>query len=339
MAQRQDHEAHGAHDDTKPALVLGGTGSFGGAVARELASRGRAVRLMSRNAGRAKQVFADCPGIEIVAGDVQEAPQLHSAAQGCSLIVHGVNYPYDRWVPYMHTATLNVISAARKVGADVLFPGNVYGYGAQGPAPLTESAPVKPNSRKGRFRIRLEQTLAEATQNPTGEDENELAPIRVLVVRGGDYYGPTVRNELADWVFDRARQGKAQTVFGRMDVAHEWLFVPDLARAAVDLLAVRDKLAAFDVVNVPGHLADSKAAFCREVAEVAGNPGLKAKAMPWWQVQLFGLFNGPARELLEMRYLFDTTVCLDGSRLRELLPAFTPTPLDEAMRITLESYK
>ncbi|MDG2269495.1 MAG: NAD(P)H-binding protein, partial [Alphaproteobacteria bacterium] len=200
MVRSQQSGAHNAPDDTKPALVLGGTGSFGGAVARELVSRGRSVRLLVRSPGRAKQIFAGCSSIEIVAGDVQEISQLQSAAQGCSLIVHGVNYPYDCWVPYMHTATLNVISAARDVGADVLFPGNVYGYGAQGPAPLSEGAAVKPNSRKGRFRIRLEQTLAEATRVSAEGDDTKPKPIRVLVVRGGDYFGPTVRNELADWV-------------------------------------------------------------------------------------------------------------------------------------------
>jgi len=336
----------------KPALILGATGSFGGAVAREWASRGGRVRAVARNAALAEAALAGIPDVEVIAGDVQDARQLRAAAEGCGVIVHGVNYPYDRWVPYMHTATLNVIAAARSSGARVLFPGNVYGYGAQTAEPLAEDAPMQPNSRKGRFRVRLEETLAEATREPEAapesgaggaggvEEDNETPPppIRVLVVRGGDYFGPTVHNELQDWVFGRARQGKAQTVFGALKAAHEYLYVPDLARAAVDLLALGDRLVAFEVVNVPGHVAESQRAFCADVARLAGHAGLRAKAMPWWMVRLVGLINGPARELIEMGYLFEGPVRLDGAKLRTLLPEFAATPLDDAIRATLDSY-
>ena len=340
-------------DDTSPALVLGGTGSFGGAMARELSQRGRPVRLLARNPARAEAALAGLSGIDVQPGDVLDATQVKAAASGCDLIVHGVNYPYDKWVPYMHTATLNVIAAARAAGASVVFPGNIYGYGIQASAPLTEDAPMQPNSRKGRFRVRLEETLEAATREPAPEPEPgpappagaeaaeevpPLPPIRVLIVRGGDYFGPTVGNELQDWVFARAKQGKAQTVFGRLDAGHEYLYVPDLARAAVDLLALGDRLAPFEVVNVPGYVADSQRAFCAAVAAAAGHPGLVAKAMPWWMVRLFGLFNGPARELLEMRYLFENPVRLDGSKLQRLLPDFEPTPLEAAIRETLARY-
>ena len=95
-------------DDTSPALVLGGTGSFGGAMARELSQRGRPVRLLARNPARAEAALAGLSGIDVQPGDVLDATQVKAAASGCDLIVHGVNYPYDKWVPYMHTATLNV---------------------------------------------------------------------------------------------------------------------------------------------------------------------------------------------------------------------------------------
>jgi hypothetical protein len=52
-----------------------------------------------------------------------------------------------------------------------------------------------------------------------------------------------------------------------------------------------------------------------------------------------GLFSGIVRELIELRYLFDDCVILDGSRLRQLLLRFTDTPAREAVRETLESYR
>jgi hypothetical protein len=56
-------------------------------------------------------------------------------------------------------------------------------------------------------------------------------------------------------------------------------------------------------------------------------------------VQLGGLVNPVMRELMEMRYLFEQAVVLDGARLRQLLPDYADTPLDEAIRATLESYR
>lgn len=107
-------------------LVLGATGGFGGAMIEALRDAGRPVRALVRNPGRAKRRWGNDAGIEIVAGDVQSRTALIEAAEGCAAIVHGINYPYDRWVPYMQTATLNVIAAARASDALVLFPGNVY---------------------------------------------------------------------------------------------------------------------------------------------------------------------------------------------------------------------
>jgi len=42
---------------------------------------------------------------------------------------------------------------------------------------------------------------------------------------------------------------------------------------------------------------------------------------------------------MELRYLFDTSIILDGSRLRQLLPQFADTPIEEAVRLTVESYR
>jgi hypothetical protein len=42
---------------------------------------------------------------------------------------------------------------------------------------------------------------------------------------------------------------------------------------------------------------------------------------------------------MELRYLFDQSVILEGSKLRQTLPEFKDTPIAEAIRVTLESYQ
>jgi hypothetical protein len=42
---------------------------------------------------------------------------------------------------------------------------------------------------------------------------------------------------------------------------------------------------------------------------------------------------------MEMRYLFDQSVILEGSKLLRTLPDFKQAPIAEAIRVTLESYQ
>ena len=80
--------------------------------------------------------------------------------------------------------------------------------------------------------------------------------------------------------------------------------------------------------------------WAREVAPAAaGPPRLGVRRMPWWLMGLAGRFNPVVREVLEMRYLFDEAVVLDDPRFRQLLPTFKATPLDAAVRETLDSYR
>lgn len=310
-------------------LVLGATGGFGGAMARELAMRGHRVRVLARDPLRAADALSDYPDFQIVAGDALNPDSLFAAAEGASVIVHGVNYPYHRWVPYMVRATANVAAAARRTRATVLFPGNVYGLGEQTERPLSEAAPMRPSTRKGALRTNLETTL----RATVGDG------VQVIVLRANDYFGPTVRNPLVDRMFGNAARGKAMMVLGNVDVRHQWAYLPDAARAGAMLLERRGQLDEFDVFHFAGHLADPQRDFLEQIANLAGHPGLAIRPAPWWLVRLMGWFDPVAREVLELRYLWDRAVILDGSRLTQTLPEFRPTPLDDAIGATIASYR
>jgi nucleoside-diphosphate-sugar epimerase len=311
-------------------LVLGATGSFGAGAAIEFVGRGLGVRCLVRNPDKARKLLGSAPNLELIQGDVQNRDLVARAADRCAVLVHAVNYPYHEWVPNMERATGNVIAAAQSAGATILFPGNVYGLGPQTGAPLKEDAPNMPNTRKGTLRVKLEQTLREAA---------EKGPCRVLVLRAGDYCGPTVRNGLVDPLFGNAVRGKAMWTLGNLNVAHQWAYIPDLARAGGDLLALQKRLAAFELVHFAGHLADPERDFVDLVAREAGHPGLPVRVYPWWLLRLVGIFQPQVRELIELRYLFDSSVILDGTRLCHLLPGYADTPVVEAVRATLDSYK
>lgn len=314
-----------------PTLILGGTGSFGRAVVQEVLRRGRPARCLVRSLDKASNLLGKPSGLELIHGDVQEQSALVRAAEGCGAIVHAVNYPYPKWVPNMARATANVIVAARTCKATILFPGNVYGLGAQTEAPLREDAPNQPAGHKGELRVRLEDSLLHATE--------ESSVRRVIVLRAGDYFGPTVRNGLVDPIFENAAAGKPMRVLGNLEASHQWAYVPDLARTALDLLAIEESMKPYEVFNFGGTVASPQRDFLEQVAEQAGHPGLAIRVLPWSAIKLAGVFDSVVRELMELRYLYDQSVILDGSKLRRTLPDFKETPIAEAIRVTLESYQ
>jgi nucleoside-diphosphate-sugar epimerase len=228
----------------------------------------------------------------------------------------------------MQTVTEAVIEAAQANHARIVFPGNVYGFGAQTSSVLPETAALAPTTKKGQLRVKLEQALHHAT---IGENA------RVLIVRAGDYFGPTVRNGYVDRLFGNAQRGKAMQVLGRPDVAHQWAYVPDLARLTVDLLGL-PALKPFEVVHFKGNVVTTQREFLQLIATAAGKPNLRIQRLPWGLLRLVGLVDPLMREVFEMRYLFDSAVIIDDPRRRELLPDFQATPLEQAVRETLESY-
>lgn len=316
----------------RPILVLGATGGVGGAVALELIRRGRPVRLLLRDPAKAASRFGQAAEVEVIAGDALDADALRDAARGVAAIFHGVNYPYHCWRPNMTRVTDNVVAAASAAGsspARIVFPGNVYGLGRQTGTPLAEDTADRPCSSKGALRVELEDTLRRAA----------AAGVPVLNLRAGDYFGPTVRNGLVDRLFGNAAAGRRPQFLGRRDIPHQFAFMPDLARATVDLMLRPDAPEGYDLVHFPGHLVATLDEFCGAIARAAGRPGLKPSPVPWPLVRLAGLFDPATRGVLELRYLFDEALIIDGGRLGARLPEFRPTPLQQAIVATLESYR
>jgi nucleoside-diphosphate-sugar epimerase len=288
------------------------------------------VRLMTRRPGEVRKRFTAGQRIEIIEGDVQDAPSVAAAASGCGVIVHGVNYPYAEWAGNMPPATRNVIAAARRHGCTVLFPGNVYGIGRQTGRPLTEAVEMQPCSRKGRLRAALETALHDATKDRA---------MRAIVLRSGDFVGPGVRNPLVDRLYGNAARGKPMEALGRLDVPHQWAFVPDLCRAAVDILDRRTTLKPFETIHFAGHVCDPARSLLDAIAEATGRRDPPVRRLPWWAVRLIGLWDANARELMELRYLWDESVILGGEKLYRLLPDYRDTSLQDAVRLTLKQYE
>jgi uncharacterized protein YbjT (DUF2867 family) len=75
--------------DSHPILVLGGTGHYGRHIVEALLRRGAAVRVLSRSAGRARQILG--PEVELVEGDVAAVEAVAAALRGVEALVISIS--------------------------------------------------------------------------------------------------------------------------------------------------------------------------------------------------------------------------------------------------------
>jgi nucleoside-diphosphate-sugar epimerase len=157
--------------------------------------------------------------------------------------------------------------------------------------------------------------------------------LRVLIVRCGDFFGPKPGNNwLSQGLLKPGRPLAAVTYPGPLSTPHCWAYLPDVAETMVRL-AERDDLADFETFHMRGQTltGDERVA---ALGAVAGRR-LPVSRLPWFAIRAMAPFNETFREMLEMRYLWETPVLLDNSRLVARLGAEPHTPIVEALRAAL----
>jgi nucleoside-diphosphate-sugar epimerase len=309
----------------KQALVLGATGGIGGEVARQLVARGWKVRALHRAPEKVAQAG---DGIEWLSGDAMERDDVVDAARGVALIVHAVNPPgYRNWRTLVLPMLDNTVAAARAGGARILLPGTVYNYGPDAFPNPHEDSPQHPVTRKGAIRVELEARLKAASQDG----------VRSLIVRAGDFFGPKAGNSwFAQGLVKPGKPVEAISNPSARGVGHQWAYLPDVAETMLRLVERGDALPVFASYHMQGHWDADGTQMVSAIARAAGKPGLKPRAFPWWLTTLASPFVPVFRELREMRYLWRQPIRMSNARLLAALGSEPHTPLDEAVRRTLE---
>lgn len=278
---------------TQTALILGASGRFGRHAARNFARAGWQLRTFDR-----------------------ASDDLNQAAQGVDVIVNGWNPPYPKWprlVPRLHA---QVIAAARSSGATVLIPGNVYVFGARTSAPWSETARQGAMNELGRIRIDMEQAY-------------RRSGVRTILLRAGDFLDTGPSGNWFDAVLVKSLRRGLFTYPGNPDIPHAWAYLPDLARAAVDLAERRMDLPVYCDVPFPGYTLSGT-----QMAELLNRVlarQIRLKQMSWLPVHLAAPVWPVGRRLLEMRYLWNTPHWLGSERFDDLLPDFVHTDAARAL--------
>lgn len=315
---------HNGMDGNRTALVLGATGGIGGAVARALVARGWQVKALNRDAPKASRT---APEFQWIAGDAMKPADVLRAASGVSLIVHAVNPPgYRNWAELVLPMLDNTIAAARAVGARIVLPGTVYNFGPDSFPVLREDSPQHPVTRKGTIRVELERRLELAAEAGTP----------VIIVRAGDYFGPQAASS---WFSQLVKPGKPVATVSypsKAGVGHQWAYVPDVAETMIRLVEKGDALPTFAVYHMQGFWDADGRQMISAIERVVGRP-LKVGSFPWWLLPLMAPFVTVMHELREMRYLWKLPLRMPNDRLVAAIGAEPQTPIDEAVRATLQS--
>ncbi len=282
---------------SQTVLILGGRGKIGSHAAEAFWNAGWVVR----HYDRAKD-------------------DLTKAALGADVIVNGLNPPaYKNWPKTIPAITKKVIAAAKASGATVIIPGNIYNFGNQ-PGTLDENTPQTAQTVKGRVRIEMEQAYRDAG-------------VHTIILRAGNFIDPQGNGDAMSLMLMREIKSGKVVAMADPDTMQAYAYVPDWARAAQMLAEKRAELPAFADIPFPGHAFSTTQ--LRDVLAKTTGQSLKITRFPWWLMTMLSPVWGLARELREMRYLFEMPHTISGTLFAQTLPDFQPTPLEEVMQAGL----
>src|SRR5262245_2553217 len=154
-------------------LVLGAAGRLGYAAAEAFRMAGWSVTSLVRP-GAAHRA---APGTKVV--ETIDRLDAIAAARGVNVVLHALNPPFKTWRRMALAPAYSAIEVAETAGATLMFPGNLYNYGAGMPGVIDESTPMQSTTRKGDIRVEIEQRMQEAAERG----------VRTIILRAGDFFG------------------------------------------------------------------------------------------------------------------------------------------------------
>ena len=301
--------------------VVIGAGQIGTEIARQLAASGEAVALATRS-GREPGIA----GVTPARIDATDPSSVRAAVAAAEVAYFAVQPAYTDWTagfPPLVEGVLRGLSGGR---TRLVVVDNLYMYGPTGGAPIREDLPYAATNRKGTVRAWMASRLLEA---------DRAGDVRVAIGRASDFFGPGAEDTVVGArFFEPIVAGGRADVYGRPDLPHSFTYVPDFARALIELGRHED--ACGRAWHVPTAPAVSMLEFARAAAAAAGVP-LRTRTVGRTMIRLASLFIPEAREMLEMAYAFEEPYVLADSAIRATY-GLTHTPLEESIPATVAWY-
>jgi len=301
---------------SSPQYVVLGAGVLGRATALLLARQGVPVRQISRGGSGAEH-----PLIERVAGDVGDTERFAGLVAGAEVLVNCAIPAYDRWATDVPPFAAALLAAVERTGVRYVMLGNLYGYGhVEGP--ISEGLPMAPVSDKGRVRARMWLDALAA---------HRAGRASVTEVRAGAFLGPGAVSIFTLGIAPQVLVGEIATYPGRLDVAHAWSDVGDVARTLV--AASRDDRSWGRAWHAPAVANITAADLTARFAELTGAPEPRLERLDRAALALLAADQPFFGALVEQLYATEHPHLLDSAETERAL-GVTARPLDDVLLAT-----
>ena len=312
-------------------LILGARGRFGRAATQAFASAGWKVLAQRRSATAVRGAVN--PAVQWLDLDVRDTAALAFQARRACVVVHAMNpaYTNSAWRKEAPEQMQAAIAIAKVLGALLMFPGNVYNFGADMPALLREDTPQRPSNAKGHVRVALEQQLRDAAQ------AHGLAS---AVIRAGDFFGSGTGSLFDRVLVPKIAEGRMGYPAG-LQIPTAWAYLPDLAQAFVRVAQQRVLLQGAQTYHFHGYQLtgqdwlDAMTPIACAQGWLAANTQLRVDPLPWPLLRALGVVMPTLKSMVETRYVWNTPHALDNGRLQELIGAEPHTSLAQALQQSL----
>ncbi|MCZ0702944.1 nucleoside-diphosphate-sugar epimerase [Natronobacillus azotifigens] len=304
----------------KKALVLGATGGIGYALVQALLEKNIAVIAFGRGEEKLERYFGN--KVKMVVGDVLQEADVMRAAEGVDVIFHAVNFPYQHWMEKHPICLQHVIHAAKSKKTKVVLIDNIYAYGKQ-TRKVSEQETKEPHTKKGKIRLDLESKL-------------KASGVPSLIVHLPDFYGPYAYNTILHETLKNVAINKKANFVGPLNVAREFVFTPDAAKIIVQLSQHDD---AYDQNwNIPAIHSITGAELVKILREET-DYRKKIRPISKTMIRFIGFFQPYMKEVVEMMYLTEEPVILNGEKLQKQMGEIPFTSYRNGLIETIEWIK
>ncbi|SHG09948.1 NAD(P)H-binding protein [Ornithinibacillus halophilus] len=294
---------------------------MGYAIVKELLNRQVSVIAFARNKQKLENLFRHEELVQIHVGDASVIIDLEVAIKGVDIIFNAINIPYQEWTEMLPLITSNIVKVSKKRSVKLAIVDNIYAYGKRREERIAEDADKIPVTKKGKIRLELEKMVKESG-------------VPYVRAHFPDFYGPHVENSYINHMLNNVLANKTAYFVGDLSVAREYIYTPDGANAIVEL-AFNNKSYG-DNWNIPGFGVISGGELINMIRDYTGF-NKSVRSVNKRMLGLLGIFDKQMRELVEMQYLNENPIVLDGTKYQIMIGELPRTSYHQGLIETINS--
>ncbi|TET27850.1 MAG: SDR family NAD(P)-dependent oxidoreductase [Candidatus Bathyarchaeum sp.] len=250
-------------------VVTGGAGFIGSNLCRTLLEHGAKVTAFDNLYSGKIDFIKDLmdKGLNFVQEDIRDPTALEKATKNCEVIFHlaaQTSVPFSMENPKEDceinvVGTLNVLEAARKAGARMVFASSCAVYGNPEKRPTPETYPTHPIAFYGLTKL-LGENYCRFYQETYG--------LEVVMLRIFNVYGPNCHGAIYDFLNKLRKTPDKLEVLGTGKQSRDFVYVSDMVDALIK--AATSPAAAGQAFNVGTGTTTSVAELAKMIVEILG---------------------------------------------------------------------